>query len=256
MKPHLTRSSTGPKRRPRAPEPPIRPEASTAGALAARGPAEPEPTEPSAVHELRGLLALAQGGDTAALPGLRAIFDLRPELWTWLSDLARHAEESWIGVIGGTDLGLAEALQRRTAALKTELVGPKPTAIERLLAERVVATWLYTNWADAMVARVSVPVASASTRLQAFAEARAERAQRRHQAAVAGLLTLQRLLHAKRQSETETEPDAAGMPRRSTDVGPRSESLHADLSLGLYGGLGGEPEQDTPVRRRRRPRAS
>ena len=178
----------------RAPEPPIRPEVPTDCALTARGPTDPEPTEPSAMDEIRALLTRAQGGDAAALPGLREIFDARPDVWTWLSDLAQHAEESWIGVIGGTDLGLAEALRRRAATLKVELVGPKPTAIERLLAERVVATWLYTNWADAMVARVSAPEASASTRLLAFAEARAERAQRRHAEAPAARVAIDELI--------------------------------------------------------------
>ena len=61
-----------------------------------------------------------------------------------------------------------------------ELAGPGAPALERLLAERVVATWLEVNYADAAAAQA----AGASLRQASFALKRQESAHRRHLAAI------------------------------------------------------------------------
>src|SRR5258708_6941112 len=109
----------------------------------------PGQSEPVAMQELRGLVDRARRGDDAALPRLRAIFDEHPAVAVWLGDLAHHAQEELIRLACAADLGMAEAVRRSAAALSLELTGPAPTVIERLLAERVVATRLFLNWIEA-----------------------------------------------------------------------------------------------------------
>jgi hypothetical protein len=162
----------------------------------------PDPTagaagqvEPAAMGELRDLVDRARRGDESAMPALRTIFDERPEIVTWLGDLAVHAEEALLHLACGQDLGLAEAIRRRSAALKLELVGPSPTTIERLLAERVAITWVHLYWSEATAAQ-AMGVETNSTRQVAFCLERLDRAQRRHLAALGALATAQRLLSA------------------------------------------------------------
>src|SRR5262249_1503433 len=114
---------------------------------------DPGRAEPAAMTELRGLLARARQGDESALPRLREMLDGHPEVWGWYGDLAVHVQASYINQVSGADLGLAESLHRKVAALKAELAGTAPTPIERLLAERVAACWIEVHWADGVVAQ-------------------------------------------------------------------------------------------------------
>jgi hypothetical protein len=126
----------------------------------------------AAKDEVRELLGLARGGDPAALPALRAALDGRPELWRPYGDLAAHARGGWIELIGGADLALKESLARTADAMLADLAGPAAPALERLLGERVVATWLQLNHADALAAQA----AGLSLRQAAFAQGRQESA--------------------------------------------------------------------------------
>jgi hypothetical protein len=103
----------------------------------------------SGEDELRSLLESARRGEAAAVPALRAALDQCPQVWEKYGDLAGHALGSWIELISGPDLALAEALGRTAVALKAELAGPAPTPLERLLAERVVACYFQTYQHDA-----------------------------------------------------------------------------------------------------------
>src|SRR4051812_8117097 len=106
----------------------------------------------STVDELRGLLDRARRGDADALPALRAALDEHPGIWRHCGDLAAHAERAWIALAAGPDLLLREALGRRLTALKADLAGTNPTPLERLLVDRVAATWLQVAYADAAAA--------------------------------------------------------------------------------------------------------
>jgi hypothetical protein len=154
--------------------------------------------EPAEVAELRSLMSRAQQGDESALPRLRTILDDHPEVWGFYGDLAAHAERAWISLASGCDLALAEALSRRAAALKSELTGPSPAPLERLLAERVVATWLQVNWTDAVTARAG----ELSIRQAELAVKRQNAAHRRYLTALEALATVQRLLPAVQRPGT------------------------------------------------------
>jgi len=106
--------------------------------------------------------------------------------------LAAQAERAWIELAAGPDLLAREALARQLAALKTELAGPAPTPLERLLVERIAATWLQVNYADAVAAQAR----DVSVKQAELAMERQDRAHRRHLTAVAALATVRRLLPA------------------------------------------------------------
>jgi hypothetical protein len=114
----------------------------------------PEPRPATAAElDIREALERAQGGDRGSLPAIRAALDAHPEIWEQYGDLAAHARRSWVQLIAGTDLALAEALTRKAAALGTELAGSSPTSLEGLLVSRIVACWLQGHYADAAVAQ-------------------------------------------------------------------------------------------------------
>jgi hypothetical protein len=152
-----------------------------------------------------------------APPRLRAIFDEQPGVATWLGDLAHHAEAELLRLACGSGLGMAEAIRHRAAMLKLELVGPSPAVIERLLAERVVASWVFLYWAEATAAQ-AMGVETNSTRQVAFCLERLDRVQRRHLAALRGLATAQSLLPAvKHNPAPPVSERAVGQPRASSE---------------------------------------
>jgi hypothetical protein len=212
----------------------------------------------AAEDEVRELLDRARGGDPAALPALRAALDGRPELWRAYGDLAAHARGAWVELIGGADLALKESLARTASAMLAELAGPAAPALERLLAERVVATWLQVNHADALAAQA----AGLSIRQASFAQGRQESAQRRHIAAAAALATLRRLLPAT--AEIVVPATAATPPgqvivdvtREVERARPVDRPTDAPSSAAGEGGAAArvipiEPARSTAERRRR-----
>src|SRR3954469_4840155 len=123
--------------------------------MIAEEPQKTEPEAPPAVDELRALVDRARQGDHDALPRLRELLDERPGVFGQFGDLARHAQAAWVKLAAGGDLAFAEALRRRADAMTAELAGAAPTELERLLVERVAATWLQANYADAAAAQTS-----------------------------------------------------------------------------------------------------
>ncbi len=192
-----------------------------------------EPESPPELGELEDLIRRAQEGDPSAPPRLRAILDARPALWGWYGDPAGHVREAWIAQIGGPDPIRAEALRHKLEALRSELIRPGAVSIERLLAERVTATWLQLAHADlaaASAGALSMPQAALAMQRQAWAE-------RRHRMALATLATAQRLLPAVGDpasvdlvvtADPDVEaagPDGLRLLDQSMDEG-RCEDLH------------------------------
>ena len=142
------------------------------------------------LDEIRALLTRAAGGDREALPELRAALDRRPELWRTLGDLAAHVELAWIAEVAGANPALAEVLARKVAALKRELGGPSPSALERLLVDRVAACWLQLHHADLAAARMHDETTEGLERMRK----RQAAAERRHAGAIEALARVRRLL--------------------------------------------------------------
>jgi len=125
----------------------------------------------------------------AVLPELRQALDADADLWGHYGDLALQAEASLIKLAAGVNLLLAESLQRKLKALKDELCRGSVSPLERLLVERVTATWLQANYLDGLAAQ---PAGGGEIRSRAIQRLQ-DAASRRHLAALKCLATTRKL---------------------------------------------------------------
>ena len=155
-------------------------------------------------EEFADLVKRANTGDDAALAMMRRTLDANPEIWQRVGDLAVHAQQSLVNLIAGGNKLVSESLLRKAAEMRTELSGPKPSKMEMLAVERIVACWLEMEYLA-----TTYPVAKGETLGQArFVLRQRESAERRFQAAMKSLTTLRTLLPKCDQSKTD--PSEAG----------------------------------------------
>ena len=132
----------------------------------------------------------AEQGDEAALPELRVALDVNPWCWQRYGDLAQQSMAAWLQLVAGKNLLLLESAQRKAEQLRAELAGPAPSPLERLLIERIVATWLQVHYSDASYAQLKgTNPAQHTAALQ-----RQNSAQQRYLQAVKALATVRKLL--------------------------------------------------------------
>ena len=118
--------------------------------------------------------------------GLRDIAARMPEA-SRVEVLREGSESAWIAEVAGSSHLAVETLRRTIAALKADLAGPHPTAIERLLIDQIACAWLTMKHAELSEATESAgSLDQASHRLK-----RSESAQKRYLNSVR-LLTLLR----------------------------------------------------------------
>ena len=181
-----------------------------------------EALDPQEQEQLGSLLVQAEQGDPAAVPEVRQALDLHPELWQRYGDLALHARQAWVDRAAGANLLLREALDRKLDALRSELVGPEASPLERLLGEQIVICWLQSAYADATVAQV--PREETLATLKVMMQ-RQESAQRRLLAASKQLALVRKLL---RPAVSPVELALRGVPEQATvpsslTAGPRAQ---------------------------------
>src|SRR5262245_19302750 len=100
---------------------------------------------PADLQPVQDLLDRARQGDRVAVPALRGYLDANPGVWRSTSDLAQQTERALVQSLCGQDLLRAECMTRKLNDLKTELVGPNPTPVEKLVAARVALCWLQVH---------------------------------------------------------------------------------------------------------------
>ena len=141
---------------------------------------------------LSDLMRQADEGDPNAMEQVARVLNAGHGAWEAIADLGLSAERAWLALAAGEQVLLREALRRKLEALKVEVAGPAPTALEQLLAERVAICWLATQEADYVAAQF---FREGGTQVQArYVEERQERAQRRYLAAIKALAQVRRLL--------------------------------------------------------------
>ena len=94
---------------------------------------------------IRAFLALverANRGDEVAFRELRPKLDIAPKLTEQLGDFATIVRGMLVKSITGEQLAMAEAIERRLAALRTDLARPSDGPLERLLVDRIALCWL------------------------------------------------------------------------------------------------------------------
>jgi hypothetical protein len=127
--------------------------------------------------------------DNNAVPEFQELLGQRPDLADIGGNMAQVAEETLVKGIAAERLWIREMLVAKLKTMRTELAGPQPSPIEKLLAERVVACWLQIYHADAMDAESgSITFAQAD-----YIHRRQDRAHRRFLSAVKTLATVRRL---------------------------------------------------------------
>ena len=86
-------------------------------------------------------------GDRAALREVDKYLD-NPAAAALRRDGGRHVLIEWTNLYGGKNVVINRALLRVASDLRFRLAGTNPTALDLLLAERVVVAWLFVNWSE------------------------------------------------------------------------------------------------------------
>jgi hypothetical protein len=145
------------------------------------------------LEKLQGLLGKAEKGDEDAVPEIRQILDERPHLAWQFVDVAQVAEEALIEKMSGEeDLAVKEIMRCQLKAMREEIAGENPSPLERLLAERVVATWLQIQLFEGLYASgmsKSMTIAQGS-----YHQKRLDQTYRRHLSAIRALAQMRKLL--------------------------------------------------------------
>jgi hypothetical protein len=148
------------------------------------------------LKDLQELSEKVEDGDKdARLELRRAVRESTPETIARVSDLAGSYRRVLAKSASGGDPLLQEGLEERTRLMVERVAGDKPTALEELLAERVVSCWLLVELMEVLTAaqldrnnstRVAAPHMLQMMKLQ-------ESANRRYLAATKTLAQVQKL---------------------------------------------------------------
>src|SRR5215217_4516647 len=95
------------------------------------------------VGRLKELVEKAAKGANESLPEIKKILKESPDLAWQLIDYAKYTEYHHTKMMVKEEgSGLKEVLKAQLAAMREEIAGDNPSPLERLLAERIVITWL------------------------------------------------------------------------------------------------------------------
>jgi hypothetical protein len=161
------------------------------------------------VAKLRDLSERAQDGDEKAVLEIRKILDGSPDLaWLFVKGPANMAESAMIGEITKDgDLASKEFLTHQLESMRVEVAGEDPSPLERLLAERVVATWLQVQLFEALYA---VGMKSGTLIQDDHRQKRLDRAHRRHLSAIRTLAQIRKLGPAVQINIAEKQINTSG----------------------------------------------
>jgi hypothetical protein len=156
----------------------------------------------------RGLVKQAEKGDEEALPAIREALDELPELAWHFSNVAEVAEHKLMKEMTGEgSLLTMEIVPRQLAAMREELAGPAPAPLERLLVERVVATWLWLHYFEARYAAIMGDLTMVQSEHH---QKRIDRAHRRHLSAIRTLAQIRKLAPALQINIADKQINVAG----------------------------------------------
>jgi hypothetical protein len=102
------------------------------------------------LDDIDALATAASRGDQSALEVLRtAICDTDHRLWSEIGNLALWVQNELINMMfTREELAAREAVKAKLLELTSELSGPSPSPLERLLVERIATCWLDAAEAD------------------------------------------------------------------------------------------------------------
>lgn len=135
------------------------------------------------VAEITALVRRAENGDAAALAEAREMLTHPGTADALGGNLAREAMRILIQMYAPNNPFARAAVTQKLDEMRVELVGANPMAVERLLVERIVATWLHLHHLEVVYAGKG----SMSLPLGLYYQKCISAAQKRHLAAIKGL---------------------------------------------------------------------
>ena len=161
------------------------------------------------VGRLEELVEKAGKGDKKPLPEIRKILKESPDLAWQLMDTSRVAEWHFIErMTKEEDFGSKVLLQRQLGAMREEIAGENPSPLERLLAERVVATWLQIQLFEGLYAASLYQ--GMSVKQGSYQQKRLDQAHRNHLSAIRTLAQIRKLGPAVQINIAEQQINTAG----------------------------------------------
>ena len=142
-------------------------------------------------------------------------------LWQNVGNISLEAQVAWVNLTCGDDLYFRECLFKSANALKAELTGKNPDPIEKLLAERVVMSWLQLGYLEAREAQQG----EKELRWAEYRRRRQDQAYRQFMRAADALATLRRLV-----PQTVYLPVVQQAPASLPDARPGQETLPAHMN--------------------------
>ena len=144
------------------------------------------------VEKLHDLLRHAEKGQEDAVPEIRQILNEHPSLALRFVDVAHIAEDALIEEMTKEgDLAAKELIRCQLEAMREQIAGKNCSALERLLSERVVVTWLEVQLFEALYAKNMRKLTLAQAEHH---QKRLDRAHRRHLSAIRALAQIRKLL--------------------------------------------------------------
>ena len=138
--------------------------------------------------KLDALLRKSQEGDAKALDELVELYGDRESSWLQIGDYAGMVQKRILESQLGQNLLVRRGIDRRLKVMRTELMGPEPSPLERVLVERVVACWLQVQAAEMLFNRGGISFEQAEHDQKVI-----DRAHRRHLSAIKTLAVVRRL---------------------------------------------------------------
>jgi len=161
------------------------------------------------VRRLSDLFKKAEKGDEKAVPEIRKILQESPDLAWRFMDFATLAERRFIeNMTKDKDLASRETMEFQLAAMREEVAGAHPSPLERLLAERIVLTWLQIQLFEGLYA--SSMFKSMTLAQGSYYQKRLDHAHRRHLSAIRTLAQIRKLGRAVQINIAEKQINTSG----------------------------------------------
>lgn len=161
------------------------------------------------LKRLEELTKKAEKGDRKARVEINHILQESPDLAWQYMDYGKLAEWHFIErMTKDKDFGSKEILKRQLASMREEIAGENPSPLERLLAERVVATWLQVQLFEGLYAAGMYQ--SMSVKQRSYYQNRMDRAHRNHLSAIRTLAQIRKLGPAVQINIAEKQINTAG----------------------------------------------
>ena len=162
------------------------------------------------VGRLKELVEKAAKGANESLPEIKKILKESPDLAWQLIDYAKYTEYHHTKMMVKEEgSGLKEVLKAQIAAMREEIAGDNPSPLERLLAERIVLTWLQIQLFEGLYAS-NMSKGTTTIAQGKYEQKRIDQAYRRHLSAIRTLAQIRKLGPAVQINIAEKQVNTAG----------------------------------------------